>query len=513
MVMINKIEKLCNWLASEGFSGESSLVANLAKYAAGNPLPVNRAEVEEIVDILLEKLSAKFLAGITVQGVRGVLYPFDLYEVLAGQVAIDRVQMSHDHADSEGNPVLLPDYLESEVVIRGKQNIAGEVGTVKYKLMFSDSPNRPPGATGLNPETGDQTVVLGWNPNSALIQEVQSYLVSNHLQYARARGDMSAEIEIFTKSMRNYLIEILRHEEVHVLDAIPLDPRHQEKYIVSDPSGETVLEISRRLGVEPYIMFILNMDKIIEELSLRLPQGFVDNVKAEIERGFIVAAMPIFEYAKNGKIKKDIELYVPHRAQTNTVTNAGDTLQSIADRTGVKGGAMRLFIVNFNDLFADKLSFPSGETVGRAPSYQAIYDRIPDHLKESIINSPIPKDVVITFIPSFAELYQYDRGFYLITREESKAHFEQIIRQLELATEGMSPEEIRALTLDDMIELSPVAKEYRESIRVNSVDHLIKTPIGYLDRLKETRSKDFGQRMYEHWMKNIKNFSGPEQIN
>ncbi|MAG40252.1 hypothetical protein CMI41_04775 [Candidatus Pacearchaeota archaeon] len=512
MVMINKIEKLHDWLFDKGFVSESGFIADLAKHAAGNPLPINRAEVDEIVDLLLEKLGAKFLVGINIGG-GGNLHPFDLYHVLAGEVGLDDA-VTRDRA---GRPSLLIDHLESEVVIRAKQNIGGQIGEVKYKLMFSDSPHKPPGATGLDPDTGNQTVVLGWNPNSALVSEIQSYLRSNNSEYARAAGNMPAEIRFFSKSIRNYLIEILRHEEVHVRDVIPLDPRHQEKYTVSDPDGETLIYISNRLGVDPYMMLLINMDNIIEKLNVQISSGRVDAVKRQLEAGFMVAAVPIFQFVKDRKLNKDVELSVPLRAQSNTAPNPGDTLQSIADRTGVKGGALRLLIINFNDIFASRLTLGDGEPIGRAPSYQAIYDRVPDHAKETMINTPIPSGEMVTFIPSFAELYRYDRGFYLITREESKAHFEQIIRQLELATENMNPEEIRALSLNDMIEMSEIAKEYRDSIKVNTVDHLIKTPIGFLDRLKETRSKDFGQRMYEHWMKNKekekRKFSDPEQIN
>ena len=511
MVMINKIEKLHDWLFDKGFVSESGFIADLAKHAAGKPLPINRAEVDEIVDLLLEKLGAKFLAGINIGG--GNLHPFDLYHVLAGEVGLDDAKMSRSYSDPQGRPMLLVDYLESEVVIRAKQDIGGRIGEVKYKLMFSDSPHKPPGATGLDPDTGNQTVVLGWNPNSALVSEVQSYLRSNNLEYARAVGNMPAEIEFFSKSIRNYLIEILRHEEVHVRDVIPLDPRHQEKYVVQSPDGETLMYISNRLGVDPYMMFLINMDNIIEKLNVQISSRGVSIIKEGLQAGYMVAAMPIFQHIKDQKLNKDVELSVPLRAQSNTMPKPGDTLQSIADRTGIKGGALRLFIINFNDIFAQRLTLGGNEAIGRAPSYQAIYDRVPDHAKESLINTPIPDGEKVTFVPSFAELYSYDRGFYLITREESKAHFEQIIRQLELATENMNPEEIRALSLDEMIEMSPIAKEYKNSIRVNPVDHLIKTPIGYLDRLKETRSKHFGQRMYEHWMNNVKNLSEPEQIN
>jgi hypothetical protein len=178
-------------------------------------------------------------------------------------------------------------------------------------------------------------------------------------------------------------------------------------------------------------------------------------------------------------------------------------LQSIADRTGVKHGAFRLLVVNFNHIFAPNLSLDGSAPIGSAPSYQHIYDLMlaQPSMKEALINTPLPANAEVKLVPSYDELYAYDRGFYLITREESKAHYEQIIYQLEEATKNMNPMQISNMSIDDMISLSSVATEYKRSIEVKPVDEMIKTPLGYLDKLKKDRAKVFDQRMYEHWSK------------
>jgi len=98
----------------------------------------------------------------------------------------------------------------------------------------------------------------------------------------------------------------------------------------------------------------------------------------------------------------------------------------------------------------------------------------------------------------------------LLTREEGKAHYEQIIFQIEEATKDMSPEDISNISFDEMLSMSFLAGDYKTQLEVRPVDKIIKTPIygKTLERLKQERYKKFLGRMYYHWDTNIRGSTG-----
>jgi hypothetical protein len=565
--MFHAIEKLSSWLFSNGFYTESSFALDLLKVAAGKPLKINRAGVEQIVDDLLSEFSARILAmpGFS---------PYELYGVLAGQAALDDAKIAplisnptlhqrmqalsvhgiysrnlpRDEQVEELEKIVglykardpekyrdftvddlervyqnsqeqyLVNYLESSVTYKDEKDVKGNEIDVTYKLLFSDNPSKPPGVTATRPDDKEKIVILGFNPNSGLIDRVQDYLQNNQQEYHAAMGNIPREIDFFTKSIRPYLVEVLRHEEVHVRDVIPSDPRHAERYQVSDVNGETIEEIARKLEVNPFSLFMINSIQIIEEANIQLSPQMMMRAITELTSGRPSATNSVFDHIKSKKLRKDFKLLVPPRAQSQIRINeredaqgggaTTDSLQDIADRIGLKHGAMRLLVVNFNHIFGPRLTMgEGGRPIGTAPSYQHILDHIPDHVKQNLINTPLPAGEEVRIVPSYDELYSYDRSFYLLTREESKAHYEQIIYQIEQATEGFSAQQFGLISVEDMINLSSIAKHYRDALKVNTVDELIKTPIGYLDHLKKERIKTFNQRMYELWLTEIKSKS------
>ena len=70
----------------------------------------------------------------------------------------------------------------------------------------------------------------------------------------------------------------------------------------------------------------------------------------------------------------------------------------------------------------------------------------------------------------------------------------------------MSEQEIGSLTLDQMIELSPVAVKYKARLKPKPVDKILKTPIDgkTVERLKQERYKDFMQRRWYYWSEEIR---------
>jgi hypothetical protein len=116
-----------------------------------------------------------------------------------------------------------------------------------------------------------------------------------------------------------------------------------------------------------------------------------------------------------------------------------------------------------------------------------------------LANTPLPEGVEVKFVPSYGELYAYDRGFYLLTREESKAFHSQIIRDIKdkiNADEDLTAEKIQDMSVHDMMQLSVQAVEIERHLQVKPVDEILKTPIGYIDKLKKDRLDQFYQRMH-----------------
>ena len=566
--MISKIENLSSWLFTRGLHKEGFHLYGIAKTAAGKPLPINRAEMEQIVDELLAGLAARFLAYPSFS-------PFQLFGVLAGEYSLDDFKIppiirnptdeqitqndlaqniynknlsrreeekemqdvvdGFKNSDSEkykdftidkleeqfkdSKEQYIINYLETKVDIK-KKNIKGDDVSVRYMLKFSDNPSLPPGLTGASMEVdGDRSVVLGFNPNPGLLSRVEKYFENNSAEYRRSIGNLPKEIEFFTKSIRSYLLEVLRHEEVHVKDVISPDKKHGEKYIVSDSNGESLEEIAKKLEIDPYPLFVINLMPVISDINISITPHTVMRAISDMASGNTRPMWSVYNHAKNKKLKKDFVLFVPPRAQSQIMTSKGgqDTLRSIAERTGIKHGAMRLLVINFNHIFAPRLSLdPTAGPVGPAPSYQDILDGIPDYIKERLIDTPLPEGQEVKLVPSYGELYAYDRAFYLITKEEGQAHYEQIIYQIQKVFKDRSLEkpEVESMTVYDMIELSDIAKEYK-NLKENPVDKLIKTPIGYLDVLKRNRMKIFLERMHYMWTNRLnilKEVTGGSQI-
>ncbi len=566
--MISKIENLSSWLFTKGLHKEGFHLYGMAKTAAGKPLPINRAEMEQVIDELLAGLSARFLAYPSFS-------PFELFGVLSGQYSLDdfkippiirnptaeqqlangsvlsvyRKNLSKKEERKELQDIVdrfkrvypekykdltvnkleeqlkdskeqyMTNYLETKVE-KKKENIKGDDVSVTYILKFSDNPSLPPGMTGASMEIdGDRTVVLGFNPNPGLLSRIEEFFQNNSAEYRRSIGNRPKEIEFFTKSIRSYLLEVLRHEEVHVKDVISPDKKHGEKYTVSDSNGESVEEIARKLEVDPYPLFAINLMPIISDINISITPHAVLRAVSDMAAGNPRPMSAIFDHAKNKKLKKDFVLFVPPRAQSQIMTSKDgqDTLRSIAERTGIKHGAMRLLVINFNHIFAPRLSLdPNRGPVGPTPSYQDILDGIPDYIKERLIDTPLPEGQEVKLVPSYGELYAYDRAFYLITKEEGQAHYEQIIYQIQKVFKDRSLEkpEVESMTVYDMIELSDIAREYKK-LKENPVDKLIKTPIGYLDVLKKNRMKTFLERMHYMWtnrLNMLKEVTGDSQI-
>jgi hypothetical protein len=473
-----------------GFEREAFCVDLLRKNAAGRPIPINRAEVDDIVEELLEKFRAKILAY--------SFSPLDVLGVVAG-----RVGLSSDFAEK----------LTVETT-RTKKDILGREFTIKYLILPTDNPRLPAGATGWKEKVEDsqgpdaphtlhaaeKVVALGFGPNpglqSAVLKNIRDFESSGR-SLEQIRGDILEEMKFFADSIRPYITEVLRHEEVHVVDVVK-KPEEERLYKIDKPEGESLMDIAKKLEVSARSLFSANMALIVESGLVRYGQLAMLQAITAMMSGDSRYIEELYLKVRFEKLKQRTELNVPPKAASQIMPKKRDTLKTIAKRIGVD--PIRLLVVNFNHLFARVLANRPAE------SYQEIYE-FSDSNKEGLINLELDPDDEIKLVPSYRELYAYDRGFYLLTREEGKAHYEQIIFQIEkeLRDKGINPQE-RDISFEKMLSLSSVVGEYQEHLAPRPVDKLIKTPLygKTLERLKSERSKDFIDRMYFHWNENIK---------
>ena len=464
---------LLAWLNKNGFEKEASELL-LIKESAGKPLKINRADVDEIVDELIQALGAVLMAySIT---------PINLMLMAIGQAQL---------------PAGLDEILQVSVE-RKKKDVRGEEYDVIYSLMFSDDPELPPAMVS-SPRDGrrEKELILGFNPNGMLSEAIGSYINSN---VHAIRADGANPIKSFRhldRAIRDYLRELIRHEEVHIKDYIPRvgKRRFNKPYIVKNPSGEEVGKIAENLQVNILSLLRDNVDKILNPALTNITRKDIDDA---VEDAQITGTHYVLEstLSRVGKIRlpKGIELEVARIGTTQALTKPGDTIRSVAQKKNVD--PIRLLVINFNRVL---------NHTNRSFSFDEIYN-LPQHYKDSFLDLEIPEGTVLAILPSYEQLYSEYHDFYLLTREESKAHYEQAIFNIQKAIEGMSEQQINSLTLDQMIDLSHVAVKYKAFLKPKPVDSIIKTPIDgkTVERLKQERYKDFMQRMWYYWSETIK---------
>jgi len=481
--MLSRLINLHKWALSKGLTEAADAILKLS---AGNPLPINRALVEDVVDELLEVFMAKMLAyGIS---------PLAMISFVAGQVV-----MPEDMAS-----------VLATTTSRTQEDVTGQELDIEYQLLFSSNPNLPQGQAGGILGESKRTVVLGVNPSPGLQESVGKVLDS----YPSIRGpeawnsafSLPQQLSIFKEMLRGHLIETLRHEEVHARDVLYPRSRQGEVYTIENSEGESLSDISRKKQVDLRSLFVNNLTHLATHPSLSMTLDIIDvirNLSQGGQREDLERQMDaMFVSLKDVKLQAGIEIFIPARGESQVLAKNGETLRQAAERLQVD--PIRLLVINYNNLFG-KLGAPYAHT------YQSIYD-IPSANTNMLLDTPILSDDEIRIIPNYSELYSYDRGFYLLTREESKAHYEQIIYQLEQATSGMSKADISSITFKDMLQMSVLIKDYIEVFKKNPVDEIVKTPIygKTIARLKDERYQDFINRMYTHWTNNFRDITKEE---
>ena len=119
--MSYKLSSLHIWLHNAGFHKEAE---DLIKICAGNPLPIDREQVSDIVDELLEDFITKLLIF--------QLTPKDILGVIGGTLRFGR-----DNSIANG--------LYGKTT-RNQLDVTGEEIEIDYILRLTDDPSAPAGA-------------------------------------------------------------------------------------------------------------------------------------------------------------------------------------------------------------------------------------------------------------------------------------------------------------------------------------------------------------------------------
>jgi len=174
------------------------------------------------------------------------------------------------------------------------------------------------------------------------------------------------------------------------------------------------------------------------------------------------------------------------RAASQVVLSEPRSLSDISKSHGID--PERLFLLNFNKLN------DSNEP------YEVIYSA-PDSYKKRLLNEVLPKDYEVVFTPSYRDLYRNYYDFYLLTREESVAHFNQIRKEIQNELKRLSESQIKDLDFYKFLKLTNTVDLYLEAIKIKPFDKYIKTPFDgkTMDIIKKQRSYDFYNRMYWLW--------------
>jgi hypothetical protein len=456
-----RAKSLSSWLLKNNHAKEAAELLRILKSGGVKPIPVNRAEMNYITDELLKELKEKLLdmEFVSLTGLEGLGFsPLMLHDAALNT-------KSRFFEATEISPIIDINYSEEDIVeqIRDVGNIFmrskdySEAAGAMDELVESLKKENPALNSHLTPEFLEQQFI------NSRQQNISDYLdVSVSMDKKNVIGD-----DIIV----NYLL------------------------LFSDNAGQGDAYHSSDLSKKPaehtiavtYNSGSLSLQNAI--LKFKANQISADETYEDEADSFIRSIKP---YVLKSLIHEEThaqDIISPYNLSGSTqwAAKGSDdkrTLNYIAEASGVKGGALRLLIVNYNKLF--------GDYFGIASSYEEVYNRFhsePDIA--SLLDKPVPEDKEISLIPSYRELYFYDKGFYVLSREELKAHLNDILTELLEAFEEDLSLDINALEPDDLINLSDTAMGLVSLAKKRPVDSLIKTPLGFLDIFKEKRTKDF----------------------
>jgi len=498
--MIEALSKLSTWLGSNRLLVAAERIKALVKVSAGKPMPLDREKLDDIAEEILDEFGAKMLGN--------NIYPIDVIKILSGHFRVD-------------DPNAL-DLLNTEIK-RTSTNIEGKTSDLVYGLYLVDQFSQVaggfiPGYTpkgGGPPIPGRIAVIIG--PATFPPEKFESFIRALEWN-PHFESDFDKTFKFLKEMLKEKILSTIIHEETHAKDIItPLTT--QRTYIVEAPDEdddtaqppETLETIAKKFHLPIPSLFMANIQALMADrqvFSGRETLDFFSTVtNALTDEQAAQGAQDFYKnVAKDKPLPPGTKILFPANRGASTLSKDGDTLRDIIRRRGLNED--RILLVNFKDLILPAfLGNPPG---WQQKSYQEIYDYLKKDTesREIILNMPLPPDIEVVSIPDVKSLEDHSRDFYLLVREESKAHLNQIAFEVKQAIKDLYPEDVRRLSLKEMKQLSSTAQQYEVHLgKKNEVDEIIKTPFygKTIAELKRERYRDYQLRMVHIWETQIKN--------
>jgi len=464
--LTRKIHKLSSWLLENSFAKEAGELSRLVKLSGVRVIDINRAEMNYIADELLGLLREKlmYLESVELVGHGGLEFsPFILHEAA-------RNPKSDFFARTKISPIIntSPDISEEDVLeqITAVEDIYQN--SEDYDEAFAAIEQLEEKLRKKDPSLSEDVTA------DFLEQQFFNSKIQYLNEYLNVEAAMEKQNIVGDDIVVNYILQFSDS-----LGRSSMADGSHSSDLSRDPVEHTI-KITYNPGSATLQNAILKHQVNNEQFGLTFKEevdSFISSIKPFVLKTLIHeethARDIISEYSLSGSTKWESK------------NSSGErTLNQVAKDSRVKGGPLRLLVVNYNNLF--------GKTHGEVSSYQEVYDRFHEFQGFSdLLNKPIPDDKEVVLIPSSEELYFYDKSFYVLSREEIKAHLNDILTELLEAFEENASLDISSKTWRDLISLSDTAMGVVALTKVKPVDSLIKTPLGFLDIFKQKRTKDF----------------------
>lgn len=456
-----RISDLNKFLKNSGLDAPAKEISFLEdKFAAGKPLPLNEASIDQVVQELIDGLAAKFLA----YGVG----PLDvLSTVLQGGGRIPSHVIGSLYSTASTN----------------KRNVGKKSINILYVLKFSFDPGDV-ALSEVHPVDKDRRKIeITLGPNPPFLSEAAKYLEDSGK--SMNAQDFFEQIIIFSNMARPFIERAIYHEETHSLDIVGNQREAESVYKVEQP-GESIGRILQKLNIS-FLSFIIDNQHIFDPMFSTLDYNAIDEaLRKKIMFGDERDFNKIESDTKKYVLSAGTPIVLLSRSGSQVVLSKPRSLNDVSKSHGID--PERLFLLNFNKLN------DSNEP------YEAIYSA-PDSYKKRLLNEVLPKDYEVVFTPSYRDLYRNYYDFYLLTREESVAHFNQIRKEMQNELKRLSESQIKDLDFYKFLKLTNTVDLYLEAIKIKPFDKYIKTPFDgkTMDIIKKQRSKDFYNRMYWLW--------------
>ncbi len=458
--MNSSLKSLYTWLEIHGCQKEAADVLDLIKTSGVRKLPIDRSAANRIVEELLGELRNKLLKlkGVGLKGMGGMTFsPLMLHDIITeGYPGFFQKTII--------NPIIDLNKSDAETI----EQVLAVSEAFKGAESYDEAINRLDVAAHRirEKDPGNNSHIDSWfleqQATNTMPQNLAEYL--NVVVTERTKNIIGDDIII------NYLLSFS--------DARSGGGDAESSLDKSQTPAENLIVIYFHPGSLTLQSSILDYQANHSEASLTFEEeveSFISSIKTFLTKTIV---------HEQTHAKDIISDAVSDKGSTKwSGISAGRkrTLKQVAEDSGVKGGPLRLLVTNYNRLF--------GKQFGFLRSYQEIYDMF--YKDQVLINKEIPEDKEVILMPSFDELYFYDKAFYTLSREELKAHLNDIETELIDAFTSDPSLDPGVMRPEDMRLLSETAIYIEQISRINPVDSIIKTPLGFLDKLKAKRKKDF----------------------